>query len=114
MKKYFLTASIAGLFLSSCTQSETKTETAENPDGTLTTTTIETEKNTNFDSAKINNAVDQTKEKLNDAGEKIDNAADKAGTELKRAGEKLKDAAAKGAEKVETGAEKVKEDLKKK
>ena len=114
MKKYYLSAIALSLFLSSCKQSETKVETAENPDGTVTTTTIETNKSTGLDSAKINSTLDKTKEKLNQAGEKIDKAADKAGDKLEKAGEDLKAAAAKGAEKVEKSAEKAKEDLKKK
>lgn len=114
MKKYLFSAVVISLFLSSCKQSETKVETAENPDGTVTTTTIETNKSTGLDSAKINNTIDKAKEKLNAAGEKIDAAADKAGDKLNKAGDDLKDAAAKGAEKVEKSAEKAKEDLKKK
>ena len=113
MKKYFLTAAVFSLMLMSCKQSETKVETTENPDGSVVTTTIETEKSTVLDSATINATVDKAKEKLNVAGEKIDEVADRAGTELKKAGEDVKDAAAKGAEKVEKGAENVKEDLKK-
>jgi hypothetical protein len=114
MKKYLFSAVIISLFLCSCKQSETKVETAENPDGTVTTTTIETNKSTGLDSAKINSTIDKAKEKLNAAGEKIDEAADKAGDKLDKAGDDLKNAAAKGAEKVEKSAEKAKEDLKKK
>lgn len=110
--KLFLAAGIVFLTLLSCKKSETKIETTENPDGSVTTTTIETEKSSGLDSAKINNTVDKAKDKLNTAGEKIDDAADKAGKKLKEAGKDVKDAAAKGAEKVEKGAEKVKEDLK--
>lgn len=113
MKKYLLVAGAVSLSVFSCTQSETKTETTENPDGTMTVTTVETEKSTALDSAVINSTVDQAKEKLNVAGEKIDKAAEKAGDELQKAGENVKDAASKGAEKVEQGAEKVQEDLKK-
>ena len=114
MKKSILSAIVFSLFLYSCKQSETKIETAENADGTVTTTTIETNKSTDFDSTKINKTVDEAKEKLNTAGEKIDDAADKAGAHLKKVGEDLKDAAADGAEKVERNAEKAKEDLRKK
>ena len=113
MKKYFLTAAVFSLLLMSCKQSETKVETTENPDGSVTTTTIEKEETTALDSATINATVGKAKEKLNAAGEKIDEAAEHAGAHLKKAGEDVKDAAAKGAEKVEDGAEKVKEDLKK-
>lgn len=113
MKKYFLTGAVFSLMLMSCKQSETKVETNENPDGSITTTTIEKEETTALDSATINATVDKAKEKLNEAGEKIDEAAEQAGTQLKKAGEDVKDAAAKGAEKVEDGAENVKEDLKK-
>ena len=113
MKNYILTAAALSLLLISCKQSESKVETTENPDGSVVTTTIETEKSTALDSATINATVDKAKEKLNVAGEKIDEVADRAGTELKKAGEDVKDVAAKGAEKVEKGAENVKEDLKK-
>jgi hypothetical protein len=111
--KIFLATGIVFLTLLSCKKSETKIETTENPDGSVTTTTIETDESSGLDSAKINNTVDKAKDKLNTAGEKIDDAADKAGEKLKEAGEDVKDVAAKGAEKVEKGAEKVKEDLKK-
>lgn len=114
MKKYFLSAMVISLSLASCKQSETKVETSENPDGTVTTTTVETQKSAGFDSAKINATVDKAKEKLEVAGDKIDAAADKAGDKLKKAGENVKEVAAKGAEKVEKGAEKAKEDLQKK
>ncbi|HOB24613.1 MAG TPA: hypothetical protein PKV58_10485 [Kaistella sp.] len=114
MKNYLLAAGFLTLILTACKQSETKVLTSENPDGSVTTTTVETEKTTGVDSAKINATVDKAKEKLNTAGEKIDEAADKAGEHLEKAGEDLKEAASKGAEKVEKGAEKVKEDLKKK
>ena len=100
MKNTILSTLALSLILCSCKQSETKVETAENPDGTVTTTTIETNKTTSFDSTKVNATLDKAKEKLNDAGEKIDAAAGKAGVELKKAGEDVKDAAAKGAEKV--------------
>lgn len=102
MKKYFLIAGAVALTVLSCKQSETKTETTENPDGSVTITTVETDKSTALDSATINATVDKAKEKLNVAGET-----------LQKAGEDVKDAASKGAEKVEKGAEKVKEDLKK-
>ena len=114
MKNFILSAAVIAVTFVSCKKSETKVETSENPDGTITTTTIETEKSTGFDSAKINPTVDKAKEKLEVAGEKIDAAADKAGDKLKKAGEDVKEVAAKGAEKVEKGAEKAKEDLQKK
>ncbi|MCQ4035879.1 hypothetical protein [Kaistella montana] len=114
MKNYIIIAAAVSLSLMSCKKAEKKTETVENPDGSVTTTTIETEKTTSLDSARINETVEEAKERLNSAGEKIDDATDKAGHELKKAGEDLKDVAAKGAEKVEKGAEKVKEDLKEK
>lgn len=114
MKTFFLTAGLIALSVIACKKSETKIQTTENPDGSVTTTTIETEKTTMVDTAKINATVDQAKEKLNEAGKKIDEATEKTGEKLKKAGEDVKDAAAKGAEKVEKSAEKVKEDLKKK
>lgn len=114
MKNYFLLTACLLMSLSACKQSETKILTSENPDGTVTTTTVETEKSTGLDSAKINATVDKAKEKLNVAGEKIDDAADRAGETLQEAGEDLKVAAQKGAQKVEEGAEKVQNDLKKK
>ncbi len=107
-------AATVSLLLISCKKAEKRTEITENPDGSVTTTTIETEKSTSLDSARINETMEEAKERLNSAGEKIDNAADKAGHELRKAGEEVKDAAAKGAEKVEKGAEKVKDDLQKK
>ena len=113
MKNYMIIAAAVSLTLLSCKKAEKRTETSENPDGSVTTTTIETEKSSSLDSARINETLEETKEKLNTAGEKLDDAADKAGHELKKAGEEVKDAAAKGAEKIEEGAGKVKEDLKK-
>ncbi|MEC5158706.1 hypothetical protein [Chryseobacterium sp. MP_3.2] len=89
----------------SCTQSETKIETAENPDGSLTTTTIETEKSLYPDSAKINATVDKAKAKLEIVGEKLDVAAEKTGEKLQQAGENVKDAANRGADKVEVEVE---------
>ena len=114
MKRYFLVAAVISLGLMSCTKSEVKVETTENPDGTVTTTKTEQQKSTYVDSAKVNATVDQAKQKLDQAGNKIDTAVEDAGHTLKRAGEDVKAAAAKGAEKVEKGAEKIKEDLKKK
>ncbi|UOE40978.1 hypothetical protein MTP09_13905 [Chryseobacterium suipulveris] len=113
MKSTILAAGIISLGLMSCKQSETKVETSENPDGSVTTTTFETEKTTALDSAKINATVDKAKEKLNEAGEKIDEAAKKAGEKLEKAGDDLKEATDKGAEKVQKGADKIKDDLKK-
>lgn len=114
MKKYFLIATVISIGLMSCKKSEVKVETVENPDGSVTTTTVEQERSTTLDSVEINAKVDQAKDKLDEAGNKINAAADDAGRTLKKAGEDVKDAAAKGAEKVENGAEKIKEDLKKK
>ena len=103
MKNYLLGTAIISLGLLSCKKSEVNVETVENPDGTVTTTTVEKEHSTTLDSVKINATLDNAKEPL-----------DEAGQTFKQAGEDIKDAAAKGAEKVEKGAEKVKEDLKKK
>lgn len=114
MKHFILPAIAISLFLMSCKQTETKVETSENPDGTVTTTTIETNKSTGFDSTKINNTVDKTKEKLNVAGEKIDAAAEKAGDKLNEAGKDIKEAAKKGADKVQKSVDKANEDLQKK
>ena len=114
MKNYMIIAAAVSLALISCKKAEKRTEITENPDGSVTATTVETEKSTSLDSARINETVEKAKERLNSAGEKIDDAADKAGHELRKAGEEVKDAAAKGAEKVEKGAEKVKKDLEKK
>ncbi|AZB21228.1 hypothetical protein EG338_03340 [Kaistella haifensis] len=111
MKNYIIIAAAVSLALISCKKAEKRTEITENPDGSVTATTVETEKSMSLDSARINETVEKAKERLNSAGEKIDDAADKAGHELKKAGEEVKDAAAKGAEKVEKGAEKVKDDL---
>ncbi|WP_275624526.1 hypothetical protein [Kaistella sp. PBT33-4] len=111
MKKLMITGTIS-LVLTACTNSETKTETIENPDGTVTTTVVENEETTGLDTVAITNTVETAKEKLNIAGEKIEKAADKAGTELKKAGEDVKVATKKGAEKVERSAEKAEADLK--
>lgn len=88
------------LALMSCSQTETKTEIIENPDGTTSVKTIETEKVSALDSATIHTTVENAKEKLNEAGETLDEA-----------GRDLKVAAQKGAAKVERGAEKVQADL---
>jgi hypothetical protein len=56
MKNYLLAAGFLTLSLTACKQSETKVLTSENPDGSVTTTTVETEKTTGVDSAKINAA----------------------------------------------------------
>jgi hypothetical protein len=114
MKQYFFGAAIISLTLLSCTKSEINVEKVENPDGTVTTTTVEKESSTTLDSVKINATVDNAKEKLDKAGNKIDEFATDGRTQLKKAGEDVKDAAAKEAEKVEKGAEKLKEDLRKK
>ena len=110
MKQYLLGAAIISLTLLSCTKSEINVKKVENPDGTITTTTVEKESSTTLDSVKINATVDNAKEKLDKAGNKIDEFATDGRTQLKKAGEDVKDA----AEKVEKGAEKLKEDLKKK
>ncbi|AYO58668.1 hypothetical protein CO230_11400 [Chryseobacterium sp. 6424] len=91
---------IAATVLSSCSQTETKTETIENSDGTVSVKTIETEKTSALDSATIQSTVNNAKEKLNEAGKT-----------LNEAGKDIKVAAQKGAEKVEKGAEKVQADL---
>ena len=91
MKNYILIAAIITLTFVSCKKSETKVGTSENPSGTITTTTIETDKSAGFDSTKINATVDKAKEKLEVAGEKIDEAADKEGEKLKKAGEDVKE-----------------------
>lgn len=101
MKKNIVAAMVISLFFTSCTQSETKIETSENPDGSVTTTTLETEKTVYPDSAKINATVDKAKAKLEVVGEKLDAAAEKTGEKLQEAGENVKDAANRGAKKVE-------------
>ena len=75
MKKYGILAAL-GLIMASCSQTETKTETIQNPDGSTSVKTIETEKTSALDSATIQNTVNTAKEKLNNAGEKLDEAAD--------------------------------------
>ena len=107
MKQYFLGAAVISLGFMSCKKSEVNVETVENGDGTVTTTTTESQRTTTLDSVAINATID-------DAKEKLDVAAKDAGQTLKQAGEDVKDAAAKGAEKVEIGAEKIQQDLKKK
>ncbi|MDF2933858.1 MAG: hypothetical protein K0R36_3189 [Chryseobacterium sp.] len=123
MKKQIITAFAVSAFIISCTQSTSKTEKVENPDGSVTTTTT-TESRTGFvDTAKVDKAksdvkmtVSKTGEKINEAGKDIKNEADKVGKDIKagakEVGNDVKDAAAKGAAKVEEGAKKLKEDLK--
>ncbi len=111
MKKLMITG-ITSLALTACTKTETKIETFENPDGSVTTTVVENEETTGLDTVAITNTVENAKEKLDIAGEKIEKAADKAGTELKKAGEDVKVATKKGAEKVERSADKAEADLK--
>ena len=48
MKNYLLAAGFLTLSLTACKQSETKVLTSENPDGSVTTTTVETEKTTDY------------------------------------------------------------------
>ena len=135
MKKQILAAFAVSAFFVSCTQSTTKTEKVENPDGSVTTTTV-TESHTGImDSTKIDkaksnleNTVDKTGEKidqtaqktkqnLNEAGKDIKTEANKIGKDIKSGaqavGKDVKNAAATGAQKIEEGAKKLKEDLKK-
>ena len=81
MKKYGIMAAL-GLLMASCSQTETKTETIQNADGTTSVKTIETEKTSALDSATIQNTVNTAKEKLNNAGEKLDEAADDVRADL--------------------------------
>lgn len=81
MKKYGIMAAL-GLLMASCSQTETKTETIQNADGTTSVKTIETEKTSALDSATIQNTVSTAKEKLNNAGEKLDEAADDVRADL--------------------------------
>jgi len=136
MKKQILSALMISIVLVSCTKSASKTEKVENPDGTITTTTTtESQTGLGVDTAKINQAKENTQTKIDEAGDKIDNAAenaknkinttaDKAKEDLNKAGKDIKtgaqevgkdvkNAAAKGASKVEEGAKKLKEDLSK-
>lgn len=124
MKKHILAAFAASAFIVSCTQSTTKTEKVENPDGSSTTTTV-TESHTGFvDTAKVDKAksdvkttVSKTGEKINAAGENIKTEASKVGKDIKsgaqEVGKDVKNTAAKGAQKVEDAAKKLKEDLNK-
>jgi len=122
MKKNFLSGLMIAALMISCTKSTSKTETVENPDGSVTTTTTVSESGLGVDTAKINDVKEKAESRIDAAGEKIDNAAedaknkidataDKAKTNLQKAGQDVKDAAAKGAGKVEDGAKKLKEDL---
>ena len=88
------------VLFTACSQTETKTETIENADGTTSVKTIETEKTSALDSATVQATVQNAKEKLNEAGET-----------LNEAGKDIKVAAKKGAAKVEKGAEKIEADL---
>ena len=124
MKKQILAAFAISAFIVSCTQSTTKTEKVENPDGSSITTTV-TESQTGFvDTAKVDKAksdvkttVTKTGEKINETGKDIKTEAKKVGKDIKtgakEVGEDVKSAAAKGAQKIEEGAKKIKEDLKK-
>lgn len=123
MKKQILAAFAVSAFVISCTQSTSKTETVENPDGSVTTITT-TESQTGFvDTTKVDKAksdvkttVNKTGEKINEAGKDIKSEAHKVGQDIKsgaqEVGKDVKNAAAKGAQKVEEGAKKLKEDLK--
>lgn len=133
MKKNFLSGLMIAALMISCTKSTSKTETVENPDGSVTSTTTVSESGLGVDTAKINDVKEKTESRINAAGEKIDNAAEdaknkidatadkakanlqKAGQDIKteadKVGKDVKDAAAKGAGKVEDGAKKLKEDL---
>lgn len=119
MKNYILTAVMISVLTVSCTKSTTRTE---NPDGSVTTTTV-TEYSSGVDTSKIIKVKEDVKIKVDEAGNTIDEAAqktkeglNKAGKDIKTGakeiGEDVKNAAAKGAEKVEEGAKKLKEDLK--
>lgn len=124
MKKHIMAVFAASALIVSCTQSTTKTEKVENPDGSTTTTTV-TESHTGFvDTAKVDKAksdvkmtVSKTGEKINEAGKDIKTEADKVGKDIKsgaqEVGKDVKNTAAKGAQKIEDAAKKLKEDLKK-
>lgn len=123
MKKQIIVAFAVSALVVSCTQSTTKTEKIENPDGTVTTTT--TESRTGFvDTAKIDKAksdvkttVSKTGEKINEAGKDIKSEASEVGKDIKTGAQEvskdIKNTAAQGAQKVEDAAKKLKEDLKK-
>jgi len=124
MKKQILAATAILAFFISCTKSTTKTEKMENPDGSITTTTVTETKSGLVDSSKVDNAKQDVKNTLDKTGEKIDETAKKTKEELnqvgnnikegaKETGKDVKNAASKGAEKIEEGAKKLKEDLKK-
>ncbi|QQV02629.1 MULTISPECIES: hypothetical protein [Chryseobacterium] len=123
MKKHILAAFAATSMIISCKESTTKTETVENPDGSVTTITTTETRTGLVDSSKINQAKNDIKNTVDNAGQKIDNSAQKAKQDINAVGQDLKkgvqevsrdakDAAAKGAQKVEDGAKKLKEDLK--
>lgn len=113
MKKQILAAIAVSLFIVSCTKSTSKTETTENPDGSVTTTTVTETTSGIIDTSKIDKARNDIKSGVDAAGNKIENTAEKVNQDLKKAGEDVKDAAAKGAQKVEEGARNLKEDLNK-
>jgi len=124
MKKQILAAIAVSAFMISCTQSTTKTEKIENPDGSSITTTV-TESHTGLvDTSKVDKARSDVKSTVDRTGEKIDKTAQKtkenlneAGKDIKagaqEVGKDVKNAAAKGAAKIEEGAKKLKEDLNK-
>ena len=91
MKNFVAITGIIVTSLISCTNSETKKESVENPDGTVTTKTTEITKTTAIDSAKVNATVENVQEKLQVAGENIKEATNKTGEKLKVAAENTKD-----------------------
>jgi len=135
MKKNILSGLMIAALVISCSKSTSKTETVENPDGTVTSTTTVSESEIGVDTAKINEVKEKTQSRIDEAGDKIDNVAEdakskidatadktkenlqKAGQDIKtganKVGNDVKDAAAKGAGKVEEGAKKLKDDLSK-
>lgn len=124
MKKHIIAAIAVSAFIVSCTQSTSKTEKIENPDGSVTTTTT-TESRTGFvDTAKVDkiksdvkSTVSKTGETINEAGKDIKTEANKVGKDIKsgaqEVGKDVKNTAAKGAQNIEDAAKKLKEDLKK-
>ncbi|WP_374461557.1 hypothetical protein [Chryseobacterium taeanense] len=125
MKKNILSGLIVAILVVSCTKSTSKTETVENPDGSVTTTTTTVSENgIGVDTSKINDVKEKTRSRIDeasrtidkaaeDAKNKIDATADKTKENLHQAGQDVKKAAAEGASKVEEGAKKLKEDLSK-
>lgn len=103
--KAFPAAALAVVLMTACTQTEKKTEIAENPDGSMSTITVETSRTTGLDTASVKSAVARAKEKLHVAAERLDTLAVQADEGLQRAGKKLKTSVQQGSENLKNKSE---------